>query len=588
MRYSESKNLKQLKTVFKDTQKIYEGKQKTALITYVQKQHNVFESDKKLRDGGVHHYIISPLSPESYEKLTPAQKKIMEDESIQWSKNTFDKFGFIGALEYNSDKRDKEYSNGFQNVKEGFHLHLAVSEKYRIRGQADLLSLRESLANHLCNSIDGDMRTILGVKNKEEMETYRRESISRTQKKNALENLKNSPEFMENDKAIKELNGELSQVFTALGVKHTLKNDLIAMDKHERYNILNRKNALKSEISSIKNDIKGRQNEIKFIDKFIKGEQEKMTATEKFFQSEYIELKRFYQKELMGFSYWADGQHQWFKKIKSDQLKNKEISTAEFLSQVAQNQSYWKWVKSDEKKRQEAILRQRRADFKARLFDMGNIIRNIQRDRLNVAAIVSMDRKKLDEKLARYEDIGTKYESHYEVFNKRIDQIQKEIETQRAKKLTLAQSKKQKQSKKQQMIENILRFDATVGGKGFEALTQGMEKKYSVKITKGGTTPDSIDVKNKSIHVKKPKSEGAFEHLLRGVMKITQLSESSILNSLKTNKLFKVVRESVYAQYPQFKQSLEQTKTLEDFIVIFDKLKEVYRQRREEDYSPSM
>lgn len=587
MRYSESKNLKQLKTVFKDTQKIYEGQQKTALINYVQKQHNVFESDKKLGDGGVHHYIISPLSPESYEKLTPDQKKIMEDESIQWSKNTFNKFGFIGALEYNSDKGDKEYFNGFKNIKEGFHLHLAVSEKYKIRGSADLLSLREALANHLSNSVNGDMRTILGVKNKEEMEQHRRQAISQTQKKNALEALKNSPEYVENDMAMKSLNGELSKVFTALGVKHTLKNDLVSMSKHERHNILSKKDELKVEIVSLQKDIKGRRNEVKFLDTFIKDENEKMSDTQRLFNDEYIALKHFYDKEMMGFSYWADGQHQWFKKIKSDQLKNKEISTAEFLSQVAQNQSYWKWLKSDEKKRHEAILRIQRQEYKKKLFAMGDIIRDIQRDRLKVIALSKYDSNKLKSKLAKYEDIGTLYKSHYEVFNKRLEQIQQEVERLKSKKVSLVQEKTQKQHQKHQMIEKILKFDAAVGGKGFEALTNGMEKKYNIKISKGGVQADSIDQKEKTIHIHKPKKEGAFFHLLRGIMKITQIPEGSILNSLKTKSLFKVVKESVYSQFPQFKPSLEQTQSLEDFIVVFDKLKEVHK-RREEDYSPSL
>jgi len=587
MRYSESKNLKQLRTVFKDTQRIYEGKQRTALITYVQKQHNVFESDKKLGDGGVHHYIISPLSPESYEKLTPEQKKIMEDESIQWSKNTFNRYGFIASLEYNSDKGDKQYINGFQNVKQGFHLHLAVSEKYKIRGQADLLSLRESLSNHLSNNIDFDMRSILGVKNKEEMEQHRRQAISQTQKKNALMALKNSPDYIANDMAMKSLNGELSKVFNALGVKHTLKNDLISMSKHERHNILSKRTELKEEIGSIQKEIKSRRNEVKFLDSFIKGENEKMSDTQRLFNDEYIALKHFYDKEMMGFSYWADGQHQWFKKIKSDQLKNKEISTSEFLSQVAQNQSYWKWLKSDEKKRHEAILRQRRADFKKKLFEMGDIIRDLQRDRLSVVAIATMDRKKLDEKLAKYDGIGKLYESHYEVFNKRIEQIQQHIAHLRSKKLALAQSKKQKQSKKQQMIEKILKFDAAVGGKGFEVMSKSMEKKYEVKITKGGANPDSIDQKAKTIHIQKPKKEGAFAHLLNGVMKITGMSEISIVSSLKVKNLFKRVKESVYSQFPQFKPSLEQTQSLEDFIVVFERLKEVHK-RREEDYSPSL
>lgn len=587
MKYTESKNLKVLKTIFKDTQKIYEGREKMALLSYVEKQHNVFQSQKPIGEGGVHHYIISPLSPESYEKLTSEQKQIIENESIQWSKNTFERYGYIGSIEYNKDKSDVKYSNGFQNVKEGFHLHLAVSDKYKVRGAGDLLSLRENLAQHLSNSIDSDMRSILGVKNKDEMETYRREAISKKQQQNALEHLKNSPEFLENSKAVRQLNNELSEVFNELGVKHTLKNDLLSLGKHERHNILSKRTELKEEITSLKSEVKGRRNEISFIDKFIKSEKAKMTDVERLFQSEFQSLKAFYDKELLGLGVWIQGEHQWFKKIKSDQLKNGEINTAQFLYQVAQNKLYWDYIKSDERKRHQIILKQHRKDFKDKLFAMSEIIINLQRDRLSVIAIAGIDKKKLDSKLAKYEEAGTKFHSHYQVFVHRIDQIQKEIETLRAKKLTLAQSKIQKQHQKQQMIEKILQFDAGISGKGFEALSRGMEKKYKVQITKGGAQPDSIDVKTKTIHIKKPKEKGTFSHLLRGLMKITQSSEGSILSSLKTKSLFKVVKESVYTQFPQFKATLEQTQTLDDFMVIFGKLKEVHK-KREEDYSPSM
>lgn len=587
MRYTESKNLKQLKTVFKDTQKIYEGKEKTALLSYVQKQHNVFQSQKAIGEGGVHHYIISPISPVEYEKLTSSQKKIMENESIRWSQKTFERYGFIGAIEYNKDKSDVKYSNGFENIKTGFHLHLAVSDKYKIRGAADLLSLRENLAHHLSNSIDLDMRSILGVKNKEETETYRREAISKKQKQNALENLKNSPNFLENSQAVRLLNNDLSQLFNELGVKHTLKNDLLALNNNERHHILGKKAELRSEMDGLKFQIKANRNEIRFIDKFIKSEKEKMTDVERLFQSEFQELKHFYDKKLLGLGIWIQGEHQWFRKIKSDQLKNGEINTAQFLYQIAQNKAYWEYIKSDERKRHQSILKQRKKEFKATLFAMGETIINLQRDRLSVIAIAGMDKKKLDSKLAKYEDIGTQYQSHYEVFNKRIEQIQKEIETLRAKKVLLVQEKTKKQHQKQQMIEKILQFDASVTGKGFEALSRGMEKKYKVQITKGGTEPDSIDVSSKAIHIKKPKEQGAFSQLLRGLMKITQISEGSILTSLNTKTLFREVKKGIYSQFPQFKPTLEQTKSLEDFIVIFGKLQEVYK-KREEDYSPSM
>lgn len=68
---------------------------------------------------------------------------------------------------------------------------------------------------------------------------------------------------------------------------------------------------------------------------------------------------------------------------------------------------------------------------------------------------------------------------------------------------------------------------------------------------------------------------------------ISSEKENQILLNVDigTKSLFKVVKESVYNQFLQFKATLEQTKSLEDFIVIFGKLKEVYK-KREEDYSP--
>jgi hypothetical protein len=70
---------------------------------------------------------------------------------------------------------------------------------------------------------------------------------------------------------------------------------------------------------------------------------------------------------------------------------------------------------------------------------------------------------------------------------------------------------------------------------------------------------------------------------------ISSEKENQILLNVDigTKSLFKVVKESVYNQFLQFKATLEQTKSLEDFIVIFGKLKEVYK-KREEDYSPPM
>lgn len=591
MNHRPSFNLKATQSIIKDTMKEYSGTSRDALLKYIVKQGDVFKSDQEIgKNATVKHLIVSSVHPESYSKLNPEQQESVRNATVSWAMERFKDYPFIGGIELNENKGayNQEYLGG---IREGFHAHIALSG-FKLRGSIDVHALKEGLSNYIAENVDQETRTIIGIKNKSEIEEIRRQKISQQNKRTALVKLKSDPDFLQNNLEIQELQTETSKVFKSLNIKYSEKQDLASMNKHQRYALIQTKEALKKEISTVQRDISSRRNELKFIDKFVKDEQEKMSSVEKFFNEEYKELQHYYRKENLGFNYWADSQSAIYKKLANERVKNKEISPTQFLYEIAINKSYWAHQKSENRHRHERILRERRKEFKAKLFEMADVIRRYGRDRLFVASIVSMDRDKLNKKMAQYSEIGTKYNSHYDVFLSRIKTIDEELSRMRERKLKLAQSKTMKIADKRAMIQKVLAFDAQhCFSNGFEALTKGVQEKYHLEaVTHGKEKKTECNVGEKTIHISDKKAPSAFDDLVRGIVQITNIRETAILKSLSIKGLFKVIRQYIYKTHPQYKEALQKSDSIEGFFTMFDTLKTMSKTKPkvEENYGFEM
>ena len=583
-RFKESVNLKQTRTMVKDMQNLYSGSSRAQLINYIKKQGNVFKSDKNLDKVDVKHFIISPISPELYSKLSTAQRDALERESRDWIQHTFASYGFIAGIEYNKDKSDKNYTK-FENIKKGFHIHTAVSSKYIIRGTADLLSLRESLTRHLAENLDNETRLKLGIKNKQEIETQRRENIAKTKQFQAIKAMKASPEYQENNEVLQSLNKDLGEVFDAIGIKYTSKNDIAEINKRERYSILSKKDALEGEMKELKKSIKFRDSEISYVDKHIETNKEHLTLAETLFQGELIQLKHFYNDKTMGMQYYTAGQHRLFKKILKTKLTNETITKEQFLAQVADNKSYWRWISSDERKENQRYMRYKQKEFKKRLDAMAETIREYQRSRSDIQAIKKLNMKELEKRMKQYSNTNDSLTTHYEVFIQRMDVITKEIDSLKNKSISIKKQKLERIHKKKELIQTILDLDTKVSNKGMNTFIDATNKKHDINITTGKYKQNSIDPRNNTIHANSKKQSEQFLHIVKGISRITKIPDLEIIKSIKTKKLFEIVKKSIYKKYPSFKEKLEYIDNLEEYITLYDKLKKEHISKEIESYA---
>lgn len=573
MKHRSSLNLQATQAIIKDTMKEYSGTSRDALLKYIVKQGNVFQSSKPIaKNATVKHLIVSSIHPDSYSKLDENQQIAVQKATSEWAMERFKDYPFIGGIELNENKGvyNQEYLGG---IREGFHAHIAISG-FKVRGSIDIHALKENLTSYIAEHSDEPTRKILGIKNKSEIEQLRREKISRSKRSSAMEILKNDPKFIRTNTEIKDIQSHLCEVFDSLNVQYSAKSDLQSLDKRQRYALIHSKETLKEEIGYVKQSISRRKNEMTLIDRLISHDKVKMGTAEQFFNEEIKQLQWFYKKKNLGFDFYADEEHTIFKKIARERVKNKSISPAQFLYEVAINKTFWANCKSENRKKHEWIIKERRQEFKKRLLEMSTLIQNLGRDRMAVIAIASMDRKTLEKKLAQYSEIGKSYSNHYDVFLTRMKTIENQIAALKGKKVVLAQKKSMKIAEKRAMIQKVLAFDAQhCSSKAFESLNKGIQTKYGVMVTHGKEKKTDIDVSNKSVHISDKKSPSVLDDLIRGIVRIASIRESSILKSLKLNALLTVIKEHVYKSHPSYKEALESTDTIEGFISMFDTLR---------------
>jgi len=296
-------------------------------------------------------------------------------------------------------------------------------------------------------------------------------------------------------------------------------------------------------------------------------------------------LKNFYNDKTLGVQYYTAGQHRLFKKILQTKLSNEEISTEHFLSQISANKAYWHWISSDERKENQKYLRYKQNEFKKKIDAMASVIRDYQRSRSDIQAIKKLNMKELEKKMKKYSDTNNTLTTHYEVFTDRMNVITKEIQTLKDKSINIKKKKLERIHKKKALIQNILDLDNQVSKKGMDAFINATSEKHKVKITTGRKKQNSIDTRDSSIHSNSKKQSEQFLHIVKGVARITKIPDLKIIKSIKTKRLFQIVKKSIYKKYPSFKDKLEHINNLEEYIKTYEILKQEYIKKEIESYA---
>lgn len=348
------------KSGLKTNQKVYKNKAKTALIAYIKKEGNNFYSKKQIKETeGIKHLIISPISPELYNKLDKKEKEKLKDIIVKNIYKDFARFGFIGGIE-NKNRGELDH----------FHIHLGISEKYDISPQ-NIDYIKRSITKAILQS---ELKEKLGLKTAAELkkETWH--------KKTQALYLDKAKEYLK----IKELFGEIKELSKEKNILYEEnKKDFneikyLSENKRNELSAINKqKNFLVMDIKSTASILKTRYNELKNINYNFKLLTKEMKNANNIafnkLNQELKDYKNYLNNDLYFFTQVLKFEHNIYVKYLKQQLKSKKIDLPRFLYLISVNKYYINNRKKAKKEEIKFKIKQKREEIQKQLSNIYHI-----------------------------------------------------------------------------------------------------------------------------------------------------------------------------------------------------------------------
>ena len=430
----------------KTDQKVYKNRSKTSLIAYIKKEGNNFYSRKKLKDDeGVKHLIISPISPELYNKLNDEEKNELQQLIVKQLFKNFAGFAFIGGVE---EKKRGEL--------EHFHIHLAITEKYDIKPQ-NIDFLKRSITKTIVNS---KFKNKLGLKTKSELtkETFNNKYKELYEDK---KNIYNEISFLFGE--LKNINNEIKESkYEIKNIKYEI-GELNDQRKTELQYISREKEFLLFDIQDTKQILKNKNESLKRINDEFKNVFESFNKEKNniynMLYTELHSLKNVLNDELKYFKYVLNNEHNIYVKTLKYQLKNNEIDLPTFLYLVASNKYYIKkrqQIKSNEIKQ---IIKNKQNEITKKLQQLQNKLKYKLKDLENKKSWIkfckNFDEKKLQTLLNKLKKLNKNKKNIVENYFLKMDLLYEYLHERQQIYFKLQQQKQLKklqiQQKKQQL-----------------------------------------------------------------------------------------------------------------------------------------
>jgi len=423
-------------TGLKTDQKVYRNRQKTSLINYIKKEGNTFQSRKKIKENeGIKHLIISPISPELYNKLNNEEKEKLQQLIVKQLFKDFTGYGFIGGIE---KKNRGELDH--------FHIHIGISEKYDIKPQ-NIDYLKRSITKTLLNS---EFKEKLGLKTSNELrqetfknkykelyeekqQTYQHISILFNELLNINNEIKHEKTHIDYIKFdIGELNTKRKE---ELRIIHKEKDFLIS-DIQDTKQILKYKNESLKEIN----------NEFKKTFESFKYEKDNVYNTLK---NELQGLKNTLNNEYKYFKEFLKFEHNIYVKFLKQQLKNKEIDLPTFLYLAGVNKYYMKQRQQYKKEEIQQKIKDKQEYIQKKLQELQNKLKYklqyLENRKDWIEFFKKFDEKKIQKLYDKLNEINGKYKNTIDRYLNRIDIIYRYLHTRQKRFFELLEMKREKQ-----------------------------------------------------------------------------------------------------------------------------------------------
>jgi hypothetical protein len=381
-------------------QKVYRHKSKKSLINYIKKEGNNFFSRKKIKENeGIKHLIVSPISPEMYNKLNDKEKELLKDIVVKNLLKNLGKFGLIGGIEYKN-----------RGKLEHFHIHIGISEKYDISPKNINFLKRNIIKDISENQI---LKEKLGLKTKSELI---KEKITERYNRQYYNNI------VKHFDEIKQINNSICKLINR---KEWYINDLKDINKSE-YKLYNNmiKNIeyIKYDINITENIINNRYENIKWINKELQSlytEQDtRLQNINKTLENELKTLKNTLQNDLLVCFNILGIQHSFFVKYQKERLKRGEITKQQFLQLILDNKYYIKNLKEYRKQDMYYKIKKRQQENKNKIKEIRLLYKNLILNKLNqkewLNMLIDIDKKKVKK---MYNLIQQEYEKYIDEKN---------------------------------------------------------------------------------------------------------------------------------------------------------------------------
>ena len=333
--------------------KHYFNQSKYGLINYLRTEFKegkikLYESGAIEEEERLKHIIISPCKINRWEQMNENERLDLREAFISKLQLDFRNQNYLLAIEEKTRKNE----NGDDILME--HYHLVVSNKTPTGKEFKNNYKKSLMNNYIENHSLKETRRKLVVKTFSEM------------KEQKIDKLKNFHQEKLKSIIIKD---EISTLHQLSKTIFKNKNETMNLSRLQKHYILAQRENIFKEMSSINSSIKNSNEHIKTISESIK----KLSFTKSVLSNQFLNDLTSYQQrlELNDFTLYTKYEHNFFKRLQQQKLKDKVITQEEFITSICRNKNFWK---------AEEILKRRHIEFeiKNRQLEFQRKIKNIE------------------------------------------------------------------------------------------------------------------------------------------------------------------------------------------------------------------
>ena len=333
--------------------KHYFNQAKFGLINYLKSEAKdgkirLFENGTIEDENRLKHIIVSPCKISQWEQMNENERLDLREAFISKIQLDFRNQNYLLAIEEKARKNE----NGEDILME--HYHFVVSNKTPT-GKEFKINYKKSLMNNYVENYSlKETREKLGIKTFLEM------------KEQKIDKLKSYHQEKLKSIIVKD---EISTLHQLSKVVFENKNETMNLSRLQKHYILAQRENIFKEMDSLNNSIKDSTEHIKTINESVKN----LSKIKSVLSNQFLNDLTSYQQrlELNDFTLYTKYEHNFFKRLQQQKLKDKVITQEEFITSICRNKNFWK---------AEEILKRRHIEFeiKNRQIEFQRKIKNIE------------------------------------------------------------------------------------------------------------------------------------------------------------------------------------------------------------------